>query len=276
VRPNQIFAATNSGLFETNDQGVSWTRKGNGLLDTVVWDSTVYAIAYDTAGYLYAEKSSGIYRSGNGGNNWQLVNAALPGPPTCLYVTSNGNLLGGFGLNIFRSTDQGLTWAPMTSSINSDVNQIISIPNGMLLAATLLDGVHLSADNGQTWSPANSGLTSLSVYSLAFTSDGYFWAGTAGGGVFRGTIKSFGVKENKNTNTTFTAYPNPAPGKFFIDAKENATLEVYDPSGRLLQATPVASGSKNEIFLNEVRSGFYFLRLISKEHVETGNIMVVR
>lgn len=50
-----IFAATSGGVYRSTDEGTSWSALIDGLTDT-----TVFSLAVDSAGYVYAGTSSGI------------------------------------------------------------------------------------------------------------------------------------------------------------------------------------------------------------------------
>jgi photosystem II stability/assembly factor-like uncharacterized protein len=55
-----------------------------------------------------------------------------------------------------------------------------------VFAGTLGGGTFRSADNGETWTPVNNGLTATDVRALATNAAGDLFAGTFGG-VFRST-----------------------------------------------------------------------------------------
>jgi len=56
--------------------------------------------------------------------------------------------------------------------------------NNIMFAGTLGSGVYRSTNYGDSWVQVNSGLTDLSIYSLAVNSSGNIFAGTAEGKVF--------------------------------------------------------------------------------------------
>jgi photosystem II stability/assembly factor-like uncharacterized protein len=121
----------------------------------------------------------GLYLSTNTAATWTPVNldplnkdvlslAAIPdgaGGTTVLASTS-GRLGGG----LFRSTDNGGTWAQI-SSAPSPISSFAVTPKPTegtnLFAGAYGFGVYLSTDYGTSWSQVNSGLTDLRVRSLA-------------------------------------------------------------------------------------------------------------
>lgn len=69
-----IFAATSGGVYRSTDDGKSWSALNDGLTDT-----TVYALAIDSAGHMYAGTSSGIvFRSIQSATSVNALRTALP------------------------------------------------------------------------------------------------------------------------------------------------------------------------------------------------------
>lgn len=69
-----VVAATNNGIFKTTDAGATWTQ-------TYVSGNPVEDLRADTAdfNYMYAtENEVGVWRSVDGGENWEAVNEGLP------------------------------------------------------------------------------------------------------------------------------------------------------------------------------------------------------
>jgi hypothetical protein len=94
---------------------------------------------------------------------------------TMLFVgTENG---------VFRSVDNGVSWNPTTLDSRIVVS-LAEMPNGdsgmNLFAGTLLGGVYLSSDNGNSWSDVNFGLGYKNVHTLA-VKDTNLFAGTDDG-----------------------------------------------------------------------------------------------
>lgn len=90
-----------------------------------------------------------LYRSSDGGLNWQK----MPVTPVSswyspLAVGADGNLYAGQGSKIFRSEDNGETWAQIGSISN---HTIFALPGGEILVGSYQGGIERSVDNGQTW-----------------------------------------------------------------------------------------------------------------------------
>jgi len=162
----------------------------------------IYALAAagDT---LFAGAATGLYRSDDGGQTWQLATASLglseAVPCTALALSpefaKDQTVFGGMAGGILRSSDGGHTWAlanvpPPPPTATALVLSPTYVEDGILLAGTMEDGILRSSDRGYRWSPWNFGLLDLSIFCLAvspsFASDETIFAGTETG-IFRST-----------------------------------------------------------------------------------------
>jgi hypothetical protein len=90
-----------------------------------------------------------------------------------------------YGYGIYRSTDEGLTWARSDSGSPSSTVYAFFAAGGYIFAGTS-KGAYRSSDYGRKWELVNTGLKSLDVRSFAVR-DTLLFAGTYGGGVSRST-----------------------------------------------------------------------------------------
>jgi photosystem II stability/assembly factor-like uncharacterized protein len=148
----------------------------------------VYALAAASDRLCFAARHSGLYRSDDGGAQWQLI-ADLPAglPVTALAIADDGTIFAGVPGGIFHSSDSGQHWT--VSALPAPppfVSALAVSPNyqadGMVFAATLEDGVFRSTDRGAAWQAWNFGLVDLNVLSIAvspaFVQDRTVYAGT--------------------------------------------------------------------------------------------------
>ncbi|HSN57451.1 MAG TPA: hypothetical protein VLT32_22470 [Candidatus Sulfomarinibacteraceae bacterium] len=131
----RLFAATQFGVWKSEDGGVSWTvvlanprfvsgpstSRGSmvGCTDIAVRKDAGREILLAAFGVYEAD---GLYRSGDGGETWQRVLttdiqgrmtvAFAPSDPKIAYVCMAANTSGEFGklVDVFRSTNGGRTW----------------------------------------------------------------------------------------------------------------------------------------------------------------------
>jgi photosystem II stability/assembly factor-like uncharacterized protein len=151
------YAARNTGLYRSDDGGLTWKEATLSLQLSAPVAATAVAIPsdYDQDHIILAGMVGGILRSIDGGRSWHLPTLASP-PPVISALALSPNF----------SRD------------------------GVALAGTLEDGVLSSFDHGSTWVSWNFGLLDLNVLCLAispaFMSDETVFAGTETG-IFRST-----------------------------------------------------------------------------------------
>ena len=152
-----FFAARNSGLYRTDDTGRTWQIAYQLLNLSEPLPTLTVAISpdFEHDPRVFAGLSGGIFRSLNGGQSWE--NVPLPSPP------------------------------PVISALELSPN---FEQDGIVFAATLEDGVLVSADRGHHFGAWNFGLLDLNVLCLAispdFARDETVFVG-AQSGVFRST-----------------------------------------------------------------------------------------
>ncbi|MBM4464343.1 MAG: hypothetical protein FJ014_02045 [Chloroflexi bacterium] len=156
-RDGLCFAARASGLYRSEDGGLTWQDAYASLELDAALPTAAVAVSPDfpADGCVFAGVSGAILRSLDGGHSWFVTR--LPSPPP-------------FVLALAVSPDFA--------------------HDGTLLAGTLEDGVFRSGDRGAPWAAWNFGLLDLSVLCLAispdFAHDETLFAGTESG-IFRST-----------------------------------------------------------------------------------------
>ena len=178
-----------NGIYRSTDAGKTWTHLG--LRD----GQQIPALAIDprdpnkvfaaVLGHPYGpSEERGVYRSTDGGQNWQRVVAKDentgasdveidPSNPDVVYASmwevregpwEDGNVYNGSGGGLFKSTDGGTTWHQLTNGLPKDLSQIyvaIAPSDSRRLYATLSTAsgklsVYRSDDAGESWVQATS------------------------------------------------------------------------------------------------------------------------
>jgi hypothetical protein len=123
---NQYYAATDGGVWNSNDNGQTWTQHITGLPNTTFGYKTVkdLFIAGDT---IIAATEGGIYRSLNQANSWQQVS-----PLNCADLYKYGNYLYAAGNGVYRSADNGNTWAAFAGATSGGPFETISGAGGKI------------------------------------------------------------------------------------------------------------------------------------------------
>jgi len=166
------------GVYVSTDMGESWVNVG--LKDTSVF-TLVFKDNYLFAGTL----REGVFRSTNYGKSWQQIGLKnfrvqklfLNG--TSLFAETSGG--------IFKSEDNGITWADISNGLDATISSIVFSGNNIYASNGYIDGpgggVFISTNNGNSWERNNDGLNNIVVKSLA-VSNSNLYAGTIGGGIF--------------------------------------------------------------------------------------------
>jgi hypothetical protein len=120
-------------------------------------------------------------------------------------VSGSNIFVGTSGDGMFRSTNNGLSWAPANSGLVGLEFPAFAISGSNLYAGSEGEGVFLSVNNGTSWS-ALAPLTNQFVFALA-VSGSDLYAGVDGGGVFRSTNNGISWTNSTSgmTNTRVTS-----------------------------------------------------------------------
>jgi len=176
-----------NGIYKSTDAGKTWTHLG--LRDGF----QIPALAIDprdpnrvfaaVLGHPYGpNEERGLFRSSDGGQTWQKVIAKDentgasdveidPSNPDVMYASmwearegpwEDGNLFNGTGGGLFKSTDGGSTWHPLTNGLPKDLSQINvatapTDPRRLYATIATASGplaVYRSDDAGESWSKA--------------------------------------------------------------------------------------------------------------------------
>ena len=200
--PNVIYVASGEGLhrpdlsvgdgiYKSTDGGKTWMhlglREGQQIPALVVDPRDPNRLVATVLGHPYgASTERGIYRSTDGGNTWKKVlykdentGGSMvvmdPSNPDILYAGlwevregpwEDNNTFNGTGGGLFKSTDAGETWRPLTRGLPANlvqVNVAVAPSEPQRLYATLATtdrgergsgaglGVYRSDDGGENW-----------------------------------------------------------------------------------------------------------------------------
>ena len=203
--PATLYAGTSRGLFRSDDAGSSWRISGVGMpaarVQTIAIDpvatSTLYAGTLTPLGV----PSVGIFKSTDSGATWAAINEGLSDPfsgfapldVAALSIDPNHPetiIAGTIDSEVFRSTDGGASWQPVTFGGYSLSLQTWSLQfdpsNSAIIYAASSLGLLKSGDNGVSW---DQGGTGVPLFAIAVdpSSPQTLYAGNAGG---QGILKS--------------------------------------------------------------------------------------
>jgi hypothetical protein len=153
-----MYAATNEGVYRSDNDGIAWVRASNGLPG-----GAVQGVSGDV-GQMYAATSGGIYTTTDAGANWTLA-GGLTGSASCVFhFSGTTNVLACVGSDVYRSSDGGANWIRELSGLTTP-KHIRGAGNGIAWLATSA-GVYRTPDSGDTWAAANGNIAAGNVLTV--------------------------------------------------------------------------------------------------------------
>lgn len=157
-----------SGLFRSKDGGKTWTRLSGGGLPASDWGRSGVAVAPDGK-RVYAlisgkegggDRSSGLYRSEDGGDTWALVNSDSRLTGRAWYFSritvdpNNADVIYIPNVALYRSEDGGKTISIVRGAPGGDDYHELWIDpkNSSSMVLGTDQGTTVSIDRGRTWS----------------------------------------------------------------------------------------------------------------------------
>ena len=167
---NYVFAATLSGIYRSDDYGITFEPKNNGITNT----SGLGAHAFSVSGNnIYVANIYGIFVTEDFGENWVDLNLPDHSYSLSVFVDDNIILAGVPGGGLYRSTDNGLNWDGVTAD---HIYKIAKVDN-YYFAGSWGDVVY-SDDYGVNWQSTNSNKFTFWTFSM---NDTIFACPTDGG-----------------------------------------------------------------------------------------------
>ena len=227
---DRIYVAGREYVARSSDNGVSWellalTGDCFGSM-AISPNGTIFVGTIPQCGGA----KRGLFRSTDDGLSFQLVGFKDDYYIKSIAINSSAHVFVATAEGVERSTDNGSSWdrvrdldGEKSIAINSEDRVFVGLLGG---------GVISSTDSGNTWTELNDGLTQTNVHALGFDSEGYLYAGTWGGGVWRSTETTFLVKTVAIDIKPGT-YPNT------INLGSNGTAPVAILSSETFDATTI-------------------------------------
>lgn len=322
VDGNNIVAGTSTGVYLDKDAGSVWVTLnsglpqganctavtvGNGLLlaglsDGAVFKSTDYGTSWAPADSgievgifnaisgmtmigkdIFAITQLHIYRSTDYAKSWTIISnsggSAVAAHNGDLYVCGND----GVGS---VSKDSGSTWIPINKGLTGSA-QAYAFSEPFVFAGTA-SGICSSNDEGEDWTPVDSGISQLSIGTLAVNDD-YLFAGS-GTGLFRRPLAEITTAvigpsfQRPDRFVLDQNYPNPFNPttviKYYLPTSANVVLRVFDILGRqvetLVDARQAAGTHSVRLNATNLASGVYFYRLEVGRYHATKKLLLLK
>jgi photosystem II stability/assembly factor-like uncharacterized protein len=182
------------GILLSSDGGESWERSS-------VSKGVAFDVAFSSNGTAYAALyPDALYRSDDGGQNWELVSQSVSAGSrlagaTLTAIAADGQdperiYAGFYRGGVMVSQDGGETWKTSSAGMSPEATVrdiIVDVTRpGVVYAAAHDSGVLVSHDSGATWKTLNSSLISRAGVDLALSTDGsVLYLAVEGAGVSR-------------------------------------------------------------------------------------------
>jgi hypothetical protein len=244
----RVWAGTTQGVFRSDDPANGWEPVNGGLPglseDTGFADLPVFSVAAGPRqGLVFAGTAQGVFRSADGGGAWAAASRGLPGTDEetglsktavhALLVHQEGRtgtvrLFAGTAKGVFRSTDLGRSWQPVsrglpqtdgrTGESATAVQCLAASVDPRTLAASVFAGsaagLFVSGDWGETWVRAGGAAAASSIAALAVAADGALLAATPFGDLADGDWPGFRLSRRQVDLSTLE--PSVLPGGWAV------------------------------------------------------------
>jgi len=161
-----LFAGALGAAFRSIDGGSTWTAMN---LAVTGW-LNVFSLVYFDNGILIAGTSHGLFHSTSNGDTWTLIEQDSHHFYYSIARTTDGTVLAG-GNGLFRSSDSGLSWIPVTTNLPSEYALAMATGETGLVFAVGNSRIVRSTDNGVNWTPCDT-VASIDLTSIAVSSTG--------------------------------------------------------------------------------------------------------
>ncbi len=256
-----VYKSTDGGhTFAASDSGLPIGSSSSGFLGLTGPTGTMIPLASSPGTFLtgiclpITSAGCGIYRSQNAAQSWSFSSQGLsawngaavavdPEIPTTVYFGAEA------GGGIFKSTDNGLTWANLRAGDSVADIAVDPFDSTHIMAATLEEGLIESHDGGTTWVNINSSLppspTGHFTFIVGITfhpkQQGTIFISTALGGV--------GLVRSTDGGVTYTTVNSGLP---YTDIGASV---IFDPNNPNVLLTTVYNNGSSENLAKSTDSG---------------------
>jgi photosystem II stability/assembly factor-like uncharacterized protein len=156
-----ISGAREGGIYRSTDGGDTWAKVTNGLPNELVGKANI-AVSNANPNRVYvlieAKPGSGLYRSDDGGQSFQVASTFAQIITRPFYYTTitadpkNADVVYAGSEGYFRSADAGKTWQPMRVPHGDNHDMWINPNNSDIMIQSNDGGANVSINGGRTWS----------------------------------------------------------------------------------------------------------------------------
>ncbi len=249
-----------SGIFFTNDGGVTWQNITHNLL-TIENISEVVRVT-QAGQTLFAGTNAGLFRKNTQDTQWQKIYIGNFLAVISDMVIDEGTIV--LTLNqgsVIRSTDNGITWNDWREGLENETTYVImngiSIRDGLYYLYTNV-GIFTRMASSSQWQKISDIFGALW---LSYT-DNRIFVGTQKGLYYQNIVTS-DIDEDNQENNAVMIYPNPASGTMTINSEESEILsiEYFTVEGQSIMSVPAPILSPTPIDISSLPTGTYIARI---------------
>ena len=157
-----------------------------------LWKKT-FGIGGEPIGVLAIDSQNNIYAAGigfiscskDGGENWTSISSGFTAND--IFINPAGNIFAGTYFGVERSTNNSNTWT-VCPNLQAEIESFSFLSPNILYAATHLNGLFYSSDNGNSWHQISDSVLPSELNCVAVDKDGNIFAGAGSRlGTFRST-----------------------------------------------------------------------------------------
>jgi photosystem II stability/assembly factor-like uncharacterized protein len=237
-KPGLLFASSNTKFCTSTDDGVTWTKCGKGLPDSIPvsmvisFSNSLFASVgnrQDVSGQI----GGGIFRSYDEGLTWISSDMGIDSntkvSSLCTYqntiFSSTNSIMTSGDKGIFKSTDDGRTW--MKTGLNDKNVRFVKVAtNGMIVGGTDGFSLYLSKDQGKSWQQTGKEFDNWETFRVT-TNKKYLFA-VAESGIWRSNEN--GKTWRLNRKDVFSDIIITSTGRLII--LENSQVLASDDNGK--------------------------------------------
>lgn len=254
----RAYAATDDGLYRSDDAGSTWIRIFVGANDL---ESTVLSVLCGETDpdVIYIGTMVGFFHTQDGGNSWARPRGAQGNYPVCyLEFDSNheGGLLLGTWSGAYLTTNledfETVYYPEVGSNAARYVCAIDSEEHHLYLGTG--DGGVVSEDEGETWAPIGSGVLHQTVIGMMWgdprdeahcyiLTDDAFWETWDGGR----TVEPLLMRQGADRLTTFALDPADPDRVYLLSAKQLLIFEPERPPAPAQPSDPVVRAAREAL-----------------------------
>ena len=167
-------------ICRSTDGGNNWDPLG---LNTN--GGIIICIAIDGNDNIYVGTGTGIYRSTDNGDSWELY-GMIGSQTEAIAFNDSGHVFAGNSYCVYRSTDDGANWSQLPTG--GGTRTVAVAPNGYVFAGCQENaGILRSTDNGDSWSYVYPQTVSIRFASTVLFDGNVIYFPTYGKGVLKST-----------------------------------------------------------------------------------------